>query len=127
MADHDDHPPMRRRAYVTEAEAQGASSDSNPYQLVNADQHPSPTITIDTTAVNPNISTEPPQESHPSNMQDDAVSPTTIADPVSTSGMSQRPSRPELDTSMAFENRDSRPTSPHNVSSPVTSRSGERG
>ncbi|KAJ4161356.1 plasma membrane calcium [Fusarium oxysporum] len=100
MADHDDHPPMRRRA---------------------------PTITIDTTAVNPNISTEPPQESHPSNMQDDAVSPTTIADPVSTSGMSQRPSRPELDTSMAFENRDSRPTSPHNVSSPVTSRSGERG
>ncbi|QGI77914.1 unnamed protein product [Fusarium fujikuroi] len=100
MADHDDHPPMRRRA---------------------------PTITINTTAVNPNISTEPPQESNPSNMQDDAVSPTTVSDPVSTSGMSQRPSRPELDTSLAFENRDSRPTSPHNVSSPVTSRSGERG
>jgi Ca2+-transporting ATPase len=117
---------MRRRAYVTEAEAQGASSDSSPY-LLNADRYSSPTITIDTTAVNPNISTEPPQESQPSNMQDEAVSPTTIANPVSTSGMSQRPSRPELDTSMAFENRDSRPTSPHNVSSPVTSRSGERG
>ncbi|KAM0562804.1 hypothetical protein ACHAPJ_001644 [Fusarium lateritium] len=100
MADHDDNPPMRRRA---------------------------PTITIDTTAVNPNNSTQAPQESQPSNLQDDAISPTTTADPVSTSGMSQRPPRPELNTSVSFENRDSRPTSPHNVSSPVTSRSGERG
>ncbi|KAF4972420.1 hypothetical protein FSARC_987 [Fusarium sarcochroum] len=100
MADHDDNPPMRRRA---------------------------PTITIDTTAVNPNNSTQAPQESQPSNLQDDAISPTTTADPVSTSGMSQRPSRPELNTSISFENKDSRPTSPHNVSSPVTSRSGERG
>jgi Ca2+-transporting ATPase len=101
MADHDDNPPMRRRA---------------------------PTITIDTTAVNPNTSTNPPQESQPpSNLQDDAVSPTSTADPAATAGMSQRPSRPEVNTSLSFENRDSRPTSPHNVSSPVLSRSGDKG
>ncbi|RGP77654.1 ca2+-transporting atpase [Fusarium longipes] len=100
MADRDDIPPMRRRA---------------------------PTITIDTAAVNPNASTEAPQESQPSNLQDDAVSPTTRADPAATANMSQRPSRPEINTSLNFENRDSRPTSPHNVSSPVTSRSGDRG
>ncbi|KAH7238913.1 hypothetical protein BKA59DRAFT_458236 [Fusarium tricinctum] len=101
MADHDDIPPMRRRA---------------------------PTITIDTTAVNPNTSTDAPQEPQPSHMQDDAVSPTTTSDPATTNGMSQRPPRPQLDTSMSFENRDSsRPTSPHNVSSPLTSRSGDRG
>ncbi|KAI6769047.1 hypothetical protein HG531_010151 [Fusarium graminearum] len=100
MADHDDNPLMRRRA---------------------------PTITIDTTAVNPNTSTDPPQESHPSHLQDDAVSPTSTADPAATAGMSQRPSRPEVNTSLSFENRDSRPTSPHNVSSPVLSRSGDKG
>ncbi|KAJ4017119.1 plasma membrane calcium [Fusarium irregulare] len=98
MTDHDDPPPMRPRA---------------------------PTITIDTTAVNSNTSTDAPQESHHSNLQDDAVSPTATADPATSAGMSQRPSRPEINTSMNFENRDSRPTSPHNVSSPVTSRSGD--
>ncbi|KAF4978781.1 hypothetical protein FZEAL_4895 [Fusarium zealandicum] len=107
MADHDDsNPPMRRRA---------------------------PTITIDTTAVNPNTTPEaqdnqqPPRARSPTSPYDDAVSPTTTDGPLSTSGMSQRPARPELDTSMSFENKDSRPTSPHNVSSPVASRSGERG
>ncbi|KAF4457180.1 ca2+-transporting atpase, partial [Fusarium albosuccineum] len=101
MADQEPNPPMRRRA---------------------------PTITIDTTAVNPN--TQTPQEhpaASPISPHDDAVSPTTTVDPLSTSGMSQRPLAPELNTSVSFENRDSRPTSPHNVSSPVTSKSGELG
>ncbi|KIH89256.1 Ca2+-transporting ATPase [Sporothrix brasiliensis 5110] len=40
---------------------------------------------------------------------------------ASTSG-----SRPQLQTTTSFESRDSRPTSSHNVSSPVMSRSGDR-
>ncbi|KAM5348731.1 hypothetical protein ACJ41O_008554 [Fusarium nematophilum] len=106
MADHDDTsspPPMRRRA---------------------------PTITIDTSADTPapQVSQEqPPRAQSPISPHDDTVSPTTTVDPLSASWMSQRPSGPELHTSMSFENKDSRPTSPHNVSSPVTSKSGERG
>lgn len=81
MAD-ESNPPMRRRA---------------------------PTITIDTTAVNPNNQDRPNSPISP----DDAVSPTTTD------------TRPlELNTSMSFD-KDSRPTSPHNVSSPVASKSGD--
>ncbi|KAH8665938.1 hypothetical protein BGZ60DRAFT_378380 [Tricladium varicosporioides] len=105
-----------------------------------------PTITIDTSAVS-NMS--PPQD-----MESDAValkafpnSPSTIqgdpSNPSNTDGagnsMSNRPhhashqsgasriSIPELRASTSFEsgNRDSRPTSPHNVSSP-TSRGGDK-
>ncbi|KAH6900719.1 hypothetical protein B0T10DRAFT_471444 [Thelonectria olida] len=99
-----------------------------------------PTITIDTTDVNPSTTTpemahdahqHPPVQSNPpASPQDDAVSPTTLADPLSTSWVSQRQTgnaRPELNTSVSFERDSSRPTSPHNVSSPVASRSGERG
>ncbi|KPM33934.1 Calcium-transporting ATPase 2 [Neonectria ditissima] len=110
MADHDDparNPPMRRRA---------------------------PTITIDTTDVNPSTTSPeiaPDSQLHrPVSPQDDAVSPSTTADPLSTSWVSQRQggnTRPDLNTAVSFESRDSRPTSPHNVSSPVTSRSGDRG
>lgn len=68
-----------------------------------------PTITIDTTAVNPNNQDRPNSPISP----DDAVSPTTTD------------TRPlELNTSMSFD-KDSRPTSPHNVSSPVASKSGD--
>lgn len=49
--------------------------------------------------------------------QDDAVSPSTIVEPRSS--FSSRPGRPNLRTETSFESRDSRPTSPHNVSSPV--------
>ncbi|KAK7421505.1 plasma membrane calcium [Neonectria magnoliae] len=96
-----------------------------------------PTITIDTTDVNPSTTAPemaPDSHQHLSNSpispQDDAVSPTTTSDPLSTSWVSQRQGgnpRPDLNTAVSFESRDSRPTSPHNVSSPVTSRSGNRG
>ncbi|KAI5467732.1 putative calcium P-type ATPase [Mariannaea sp. PMI_226] len=112
MAEGESHdPPMRRRA---------------------------PTITIDTTDVNPTFAVpmmapdaqNPASQSNPpASPQDDAVSPTTTVDPLSTSWVSHRHvghHRPDLNTSLSFE-RDSRPTSPHNVSSPVTSRSGDRG
>ncbi|KAF7560581.1 hypothetical protein G7046_g3572 [Stylonectria norvegica] len=103
------NPPMRRRA---------------------------PTITIDTTAVSPNTnapemapdSQQPHLSNSPISPQDDAVSPTTTVDPLSTSWTSQRGShRDELHTSTSFDSRDSRPTSPHNVSSPVMSRNNDRG
>lgn len=48
---------------------------------------------------------------------DDAVSPSTIVEPRSS--FSSRPGRPNLRAETSFESRDSRPTSPHNVSSPV--------
>ncbi|CAM1506425.1 Fc.00g060660.m01.CDS01 [Cosmosporella sp. VM-42] len=110
MADNNDDPspPTRRRA---------------------------PTITIDTTAVSSNTtvpemeSQQPPSQS-PISIQDDSVSPTTTVDPLSTSWTSQRQAgngRPELHASTSFDSRDSRPTSPHNVSSPVTARSNDRG
>ncbi|RSL69222.1 hypothetical protein CEP54_002379 [Fusarium duplospermum] len=96
MAD-DSNPPMRRRAYVNRP----------PVELELTFN--SPTITIDTTAVNPNNQERPNSPISP----DDAVSPTTTD------------TRPlELNTSMSFD-KDSRPTSPHNVSSPVTSKSGD--
>ncbi|KAG4440905.1 hypothetical protein IFR05_003595 [Cadophora sp. M221] len=99
-----------------------------------------PTITIDTSAVS-NIS--PPQS-----MDSDAValkampnSPSTLqgepTSPLETGSHPNRPqhssqnstssriSVPELRGSTSFESRDSRPTSPHNVSSP-TSRGGDK-
>lgn len=69
----------------------------------------------------------PSPSNPPASLQDDAVSPTT-ADPSSTSWVSQRQSgspRPDLNTSVSFDRDNSRPTSPHNVSSPVTSRAGD--
>ncbi|CAK7204477.1 plasma membrane calcium [Sporothrix eucalyptigena] len=117
--------------------------------------HDSPTITIDTTAVN---STQEPI------MADDGIpvytnSPISVADDASHSPVSVEPpsnglaapqqpsfgtsaptarrgnstatnastsSRPQLQATTSFESRDSRPTSPHNVSSPVMSRNGDR-
>lgn len=88
---------MRRRAYVNRPPVETRLTFN------------SPTITIDTTAVNPNNQERPNSPISP----DDAVSPTTTD------------TRPlELNTSMSFD-KDSRPTSPHNVSSPVTSKSGD--
>ena len=96
MAD-ESNPPMRRRAYVNRPPVETRLTFN------------SPTITIDTTAVNPNNQERPNSPISP----DDAVSPTTTD------------TRPlELNTSMSFD-KDSRPTSPHNVSSPVTSKSGD--
>ncbi|CZT43099.1 probable putative calcium P-type ATPase NCA-2 [Rhynchosporium secalis] len=100
-----------------------------------------PTITIDTSAVS--------NTTLPQSMDSDAValrampnSPSTLqsapSSPLDTgvhpskpqhssqNSTSSRISVPELRGSTSFESRESRPTSPHNVSSP-TSRGGERG
>ncbi|OAA62641.1 p-type calcium transporter [Niveomyces insectorum RCEF 264] len=41
-------------------------------------------------------------------------------------GTGRSTSRPQLQASTSFESRDSRPTSPHNVSSPIAGRNGDR-
>lgn len=56
---------------------------------------------------------------------DDPISPSTIIEEPRSS-FSARPGRPNLRAETSFESRDSRPTSPHNVSSPVLAL-GERG
>lgn len=98
-----------------------------------------PTITIDTTAVNPNSSiVEVTQDSHgqqqpqptysisPISPPDDAVSPSTMVEPpygFSSGG------RPDLraDTSFDTSRDNSRPTSPHNVSTPIAALGNEHG
>lgn len=55
----------------------------------------------------------------------DTISPTTLA-AEPTASFSSRVGRPDLRTDTSFDSRDSRPTSPHNVSSPVLG-FGERG
>ncbi|KAM3484312.1 hypothetical protein MY8738_002304 [Beauveria namnaoensis] len=92
-----------------------------------------PTITIDTTAVSPTASAvDMPQgpETQPAPIvtsppDDDTISPTTLAGEP-TASFTHRVGRPDVRTDTSFESRDSRPTSPHNVSSPVLG-FGERG
>ncbi|KAM3507942.1 hypothetical protein MY11210_006934 [Beauveria gryllotalpidicola] len=92
-----------------------------------------PTITIDTTAVSPAASTVDMPQGHETQSapivtsppDDDTISPTTLAGEP-TASFTHRVGRPDLRTDTSFESRDSRPTSPHNVSSPVLG-FGERG
>ncbi|RFU77110.1 atpase, p-type, calcium-transporting, pmca-type [Trichoderma arundinaceum] len=97
-----------------------------------------PTITIDTTAVNPNSTVveitqdyrgqqqQPAYSISPISPPDDAVSPSTMTEPPY--GFSQG-GRPELRTDTSFDtSRDnSRPTSPHNVSTPIAALGNEHG
>jgi P-type Ca2+ transporter type 2C len=98
----------------------------------------SPTITIDTTAISATPSPQMAPESQkqqasnsPISPPDDGISPSTTVDPMSLSWTSQQKAssntKPELHTAVSLDNKDSRPTSPHNVSSPVTSRGNDRG
>lgn len=74
-----------------------------------------PTITIDTSAVNPNESTA--GESVPmGDLQDIRRTAQNNADPNSISPTQARHSPQELRNANSFESRESRPTSPHNVS-----------
>ncbi|KAJ2897915.1 uncharacterized protein MKZ38_004290 [Zalerion maritima] len=82
-----------------------------------------PTITIET-AVPPSPQRQDgqPPPDRPTSAQDDAISPSTTAvDPMATSCTSSS-RRAEVQPSASFDSRDSRPQSPHNVSSPVASR-----
>ncbi|KAJ6437785.1 calcium-translocating P-type ATPase, PMCA-type [Purpureocillium lavendulum] len=90
-----------------------------------------PTITIDTTAVSANNSSgdmaqdgsRPSPSVSPISPPDDAVSPDTIVEPPA--GFTPSNQRPDLRADTSFDSKDSRPTSPHNVSSPVMSRAAE--
>ncbi|KAH8884711.1 calcium-translocating P-type ATPase [Thozetella sp. PMI_491] len=85
-----------------------------------------PTITIDTTAVSPGEPTTEPLS--PGSPTDDAHSPSTTIDPMSISWTSHSGGqRPEIQHAKSFDSKDSRPTSPHNISSPVATRSSELG
>ncbi|RCI10110.1 hypothetical protein L249_8456 [Ophiocordyceps polyrhachis-furcata BCC 54312] len=82
-----------------------------------------PTITIDTTAVNTDHDAELPYESRPP-PQDDAVSPMTVVEP---SGGLSPGAHPAVDSHHQDISLDSRPTSPHNISSPVLPRANDDG
>lgn len=76
-----------------------------------------PTITIDTSAVNTN-SPEPQQ--HDSSQPQPPVYRVSSENPdPEAQASSDNPSSPELQTGPAYDSRESRPTSPHNVSSPT--------
>lgn len=93
-----------------------------------------PTITIDTTTDNEPFPHPPPHS--PVLGADETISPTTLAASWTSSERthyatgSQAPSSSshhEVRASHSFDSKDSRPTSPHNVSSPVMSRGNEKG
>lgn len=99
-----------------------------------------PTITIDTTAVSPTpqpddadndaaASTAQHGRGHSPISPSDTYSPSTVVDQTVQTWSSQRitvessdghVSRTQIDTEPSFESRESRPTSPHNVSSPIS-------
>lgn len=98
-----------------------------------------PTITIDTTAVSPtpqaddadNDAAAGPQHGrgHSPISPSDTYSPSTVVDQTVQTWSTQRiitvessdgHSRTQVDTEPSFESRESRPTSPHNVSSPIS-------
>ncbi|KAK3381554.1 hypothetical protein B0H63DRAFT_524263 [Podospora didyma] len=84
-----------------------------------------PTITIDTTAV----SSSPPSQANaeaPISPGDDAYSPTTADPSTGSHHRTMSGQRPELQGGLSFESRDSRPTSPHNVSNPFSLRGNDR-
>ncbi|KAI1310719.1 hypothetical protein F5Y03DRAFT_26452 [Xylaria venustula] len=94
-----------------------------------------PTITIDTTNDSDPTSHVIPHS--PASAADETISPTTLAASWTSSERTHYPtagshppssaSHHEIRASHSFDSKDSRPTSPHNVSSPVTSRGIEKG
>ncbi|KAK4119310.1 calcium-translocating P-type ATPase [Parathielavia appendiculata] len=82
-----------------------------------------PTITIDTTAVSPSSSAEPLAEGGPAAVSNSPASLGSPTDPTSSSHKrSLSITRPEVQAAKASDARDSRPTSPHNISSPFSFR-----
>ncbi|UNI18247.1 plasma membrane calcium [Purpureocillium takamizusanense] len=112
------------------------ASDSEPPPGPPIGRRRAPTITIDTTAVSANNSpggipqdgTRASPSVSPISPPDDAAaaSPSTIAEPP-VAGFTPTNQRPELRADTSFDSKDSRPTSPHNVSSPVMSRAAAEG
>ncbi|EQL02750.1 ATPase, P-type, calcium-transporting, PMCA-type [Ophiocordyceps sinensis CO18] len=73
----------------------------------------------------PEPSSRPNPSVSPISPQDDATSPTTIVDPPY--GFTPGQQRSDLHAEAPLDNKDSRPTSPHNVSSPVLPRTNDGG
>ena len=65
-------------------------------------------------------------DTHQEKPDDDATSPTTVSEPQPY-GFSSAPQRPELHMDTSFDSKENRPTSPHNVSSPVLQRNHDDG
>ncbi|CEJ91712.1 Putative ATPase, P-type, calcium-transporting, PMCA-type [[Torrubiella] hemipterigena] len=110
MAESNNDPPpagTRRRAPTITIDTTDGSTSAGPLDM--ADNQPPPIRTAGADTLSP----------------DDPISPSTIIEEPRSS-FSARPGRPNLRAETSFESRDSRPTSPHNVSSPVLAL-GERG
>lgn len=102
-----------------------------------------PTITIERTDSDNNAAAMDPQgtsgqpaaaSNNPPSPSSETQSPTTTTDPSSTAWQNARSAqgagsgdgRPQLQSTASFDNKESRPTSPHNFSSPVTSRGNDK-
>ncbi|KAL2130649.1 hypothetical protein VTI74DRAFT_6112 [Chaetomium olivicolor] len=94
----------------------GPSKDAKDGDSVPSRRPRAPTITIDTTAVSPGAAPEPEVDGGSQAISHSPVSPT------SSHKRSLSQSRPEVPGARNSEARDSRPTSPHNVSNPFSFR-----
>ncbi|KAH7068921.1 hypothetical protein BKA63DRAFT_97987 [Paraphoma chrysanthemicola] len=92
-------------------------ADGNAPDVPSEGRKRAPTITIDTSAVNPNDTNM--SESVPAADAQDNRSPTQLTVDGNASPTQARQSPQELRNANSFESNASRPTSPHNVSSPV--------
>ncbi|KAH8163570.1 hypothetical protein CIB48_g4700 [Xylaria polymorpha] len=110
-------------------------SDSLDHSAEGTPRRPrAPTITIDTT--NDTEPTVNPIPHSPVSAAEETISPTTLAASWTSSERTHYPtgshapsssSHHEVRASHSFDSKDSRPTSPHNVSSPVMARGNEKG
>ncbi|KAL8657960.1 MAG: hypothetical protein Q9226_001398 [Calogaya cf. arnoldii] len=109
---------------MTEPEPAGSHSPTTP----NAPRRQrAPTITIDTSAVSPPLLEDDSFPLHAVSDQTHAIQGDhgTEQDPTPNHQSMQQPPPSELRLTPSFESRDSRPASPHNVSSPTSKWTGQ--
>ncbi|KAL8739073.1 MAG: hypothetical protein Q9181_000255 [Wetmoreana brouardii] len=105
----------------------GPADDQSPTQSNAPRRQRAPTITIDTSAVSPPLLEN---DSFPLQNVSDQILATqgdqdAVLEPPQAQPPTPQPSHSELRVVPSFESRDSRPTSPHNVSSPTTKWTGQ--
>ncbi|KAL8859356.1 MAG: hypothetical protein Q9178_004034 [Gyalolechia marmorata] len=109
---------------MTEPEPAGSTPPATP----NAPRRQrAPTITLDTSAVSPPLLEDDSFPLRPVSNQTHATQGDhgTDQDPTLAQQSIQQPSPSELRVTPSFDSRDSRPTSPHNVSSPTSKWTGQ--